>query len=216
MRKMKDNFKKIIWLLVFIMVFASFIVFADTLALFETNATGEAKMDIGKWIIKISNVDITSGNSQSIVIDSFTYAGNANVAANKIAPGTSAYFDLVVDASECDVSVKYDITFNFDQVTYADNIGFSVAEVGADSVVRTAENTYSGIIDLDTIEAGDVVTLRVSMVWDNIESYNTNDTELGIVRDSKLALPITVNAIQYLGETLTEYQEPTNSTSQGN
>ncbi len=196
------------------MVIASFIVFADTLALFETNATGEASMDIGKWIVKISNVDITNGYVQNIVIDNFIYEANSNVAAYKIAPGTSAYFDLVVDATECDVAVKYDITFNFDQVEYADNIGFSVEEVGGDSVVRTAANTYSGIIDLETIEDEEVVTLRVSMNWNNIESYNANDTVLGLERDSKLALPITINAIQYLGETLTPY-DPTNLSGNG-
>ena len=213
-RKMKDNFQKVIWLLVFIMVVASFIVFADTLALFETNATGEATMDIGKWIIKISNVDITTGYAQNIVIDNFIYESNTNVAAYKIAPGTSAYFDLVVDATDCDVAVKYDIRFNFDQVEYADNIGFSVAEVGGDSVVQTGASVYSGIIDLETIEDDEVVTLRVSMNWDNIEAYNDNDTVLGLERNSKLALPITINAIQYLGEELTPY-DPTNLSGNG-
>lgn len=208
---MKDNFKVIIWLIVFIMIVASFIVFAETLALFESNGTGDMHMDIGRWIIKISDINITNGNTQEIVIDNFNYSANQNVAANKIAPGSDAYFDLIVDASGCDVAVKYDITFNFDQVSYADNIGFSVSEIGGDSVVKTAANTYSGIIDLDTIEAGEVVTLRVSMIWNNIEDYNDNDTVLGLEKNSKLALPITINAIQYLGEELVPY-EPTNST----
>ena len=34
----------------------------------------------------------------------------------------SAYFDLVVDATDCDVAVRYDITFNFDSMNYSDNI----------------------------------------------------------------------------------------------
>ncbi len=208
---MKDNFKKLIWLAVFAMIVTSFIVFADTLALFENNGTGEANFDIGKWIIKISDVTITGEQVQDIVIDSFTYANNANVAPGRIAPGSSAYFDLIVDATDCDVAVKYDITFNFDEMEYASNINFSVSQTGGNSVVRTGVNTYSGVIDLNTIRAGDVVTLRINATWENDPLYDTNDTELGTVRDSKLALPVTVHAVQYLGENLTPYVD-TNQT----
>ena len=162
-------------------------------------------MDIGSWVIKISNVDITGNIAQEIVIDRFTYESSANVASGKIAPGTSAYFDLVVNATECDVAVKYDITFNFEDIDYTDNVSFSVEEVDGNGTVQTGENTYSGFIDLDTIDNGDVVKLRVTVTWDNIEDYNENDTVLGTTRDSRLALPLTVVATQYLGEELTPY-----------
>ena len=204
---MKDNFKKIIWLAVFIMVVASFIVLADTLALFETNGFGEANMDIGKWVIKISDVTITNNQSQEIVINNFVYEQLPGVASGKIAPGSSAYFDLVVDATECDVAVKYDITFNFDDVDYANNISFVVSQIGGDSVVRTGQNVYSGIIELDTINDEEVITLRINATWIDSIEYDANDTALGTVRGSVLALPITVNAVQYLGETLTPYDE---------
>ena len=212
---MKPNFKTIIWVIVFIMVVSSFLVFADTLALFESNGTGKAGMDIGAWVIKISNVDITSNNAQEIVIDRFIYENSLNVASGKIAPGTSAYFDLVIDATGCDVAVKYDITFNFDDIDYTDNVSFSVVERDGNSTIQTGENTYSGVIDLETIENEEVVTLRVTVRWDNIEAYNENDTVLGTTRDSRLALPLTVIATQYLGEEITPYTPPvvdTNST----
>ena len=208
---MKDNFRVIIWIIVFIMVVSSFIIFADTLALFESNGTGKANMDIGNWVIKISNVDITNGQSENIIIDRFIYETNQNVASGKIAPGSSAYFDLIVDATECDVSVKYDITFNFEEIDYASNVRFSVSELDGNSTVRTGENTYSGVIGLDTISDEEVVTLRITANWDNIEEYNDNDTVLGIERNNKIGLPVTVKAIQYLGEELVPY-EPTNST----
>jgi hypothetical protein len=213
---MRDNFKVIIWTVVFILVIASFVVFADTLALFETNGTGEANMDIGKWVIKISDVDITSPSVQEIVIDNFTYANNVNVAPGKIAPGSSAYFDLVVDATDCDVAVKYDITFNFEEAGYASNIGFSVSQVGDNTVVQTGPNTYSGVIDLETINDEEVVTLRVNVVWNNIEALNENDTALGKELNSKLAIPVTVIAVQYLGENLTPYNNGGESNQTGN
>jgi len=203
---MKFNFKVTIWLVVIIMVVASFIVFADTLALFESDGVGFANMDIGKWVIKISDVTISNTQTQTLVVDSFVYEENNNTAPNRIAPGTSAYFDLVVDATECDVAVKYDITFNYDEMDYANNIVFSVQEQGSNNTIRTGENTYSGVIDLNTINNEDVVTLRVTVTWNNVADYDENDTVLGLTRDGRIAIPITVSAIQYLGETITPYQ----------
>jgi hypothetical protein len=112
---------------------------------------------------------------------------------------------LIFDATECDVAVKYDITFNFEDTNYEDNVTFSVEEVGGDSTVRTDVNTYSGVIDLETIQAEEVVTLRITVEWDNVTEYDVNDTVLGTTKDSRLALPVTVKAVQYLGEELTPY-----------
>ena len=89
---------------------------------------------------------------------------------------------------------------------YADNITFGVQEYGTNNTIQTAVNTYSGVIDLDTINNEDVVTLRVTVTWSNLAAYDENDTVLGLTRTGRIAIPITVSAIQYLGETITPYQ----------
>ena len=147
---MRKRIKLILWLLVIIFAFITVFVFSDTLALFENNAFGLAEMPIGRWIIRLSNQLITSGISEDIVIDSFVYTQNARVSEGVIAPGGSAYFDLVFDATDCDVAVKYDITIKFDEMDYADNISFVVAN-SSSNVVRTGPSTYSGIISLQSI-----------------------------------------------------------------
>ena len=206
---MKKQVKIVLWALVFVFLCFTFMMFADTLALFESNASGEADMDIGKWVIKVSDVSITDGESQSIVVDSFVYEENEHVESGYIAPGTSAYFDLIFDATECDVAVKYDIAFNFESIDYSDNISISVSGAENNSnVIRTAENTYSGVIDLESIENNELVTLQVEITWDNLEAYDESDTALGIEHGNKLRVPITVNAVQYLGETIVPY-DPT-------
>ena len=207
---MKKQVKIVLWVLVFVFLCFTFMMFADTLALFESNASGEADMDIGKWVIKVSDVSITDGESQSIVVDSFVYEENEHVESGYIAPGTSAYFDLIFDATECDVAVKYDIAFNFESIDYSDNISISVSGAENNSnVIRTAENTYSGVIDLESIENNELVTLQVEITWDNLEAYDESDTALGIEHGNKLRVPITVNAVQYLGETIVPYDPTT-------
>ena len=51
--------KTLLWSLVFVFLVFSFMMFADTLALFEDNAQALSNFDVGRWIIKISDVSIT-------------------------------------------------------------------------------------------------------------------------------------------------------------
>lgn len=208
--------KILLYALAIVVAVITVITFSDTYALFETNASGVVNSQIGKWVIKISNQTITDGLNEEIEINNFVYSSSNTVASGVIAPGGSAYFDLVFDATLCDVAVKYDITFNFEEAGYASNIGFSVSQVGANTVVQTGPNTYSGVIDLETINDEEVVTLRVNVVWNNIEALNENDTALGKELNSKLAIPVTVIAVQYLGETLTPYNNGGGSNQTGN
>lgn len=203
---MKNNrFRIILWLIVLISLLITYTIFSKTLALFENNASGEVDNDIGKWVIKINNNVISNEETQDIVIDSFVYDASSTVESGYIAPGGSAYFDLVFDATECDVAVRYDITFNFSSMSYSDNISISVEELGSNDTVLTAEDTYSGVISLSSIESDTLVTIRVHVTWNDIASYDEDDTELGTQYGSKLTVPISVHAEQYLGETLVPY-----------
>ena len=205
---MKNRIRLILWICFIILAFSTFLIFGRTYALFENNATARAESDIGKWIIRLSNQLISDGLTEELVIDSFVYAPQQGVASGYIAPGGSAYFDLVFDATECDVAVKYDVSFNFDSIDYSENISIEVEELGDSQTITTAANTYSGVIDLDSINDEEVITLRVSITWEDLPAYDESDTELGTTEDSKLAVPITVRAVQYLGETIVPYVEP--------
>ena len=90
---------------------------------------------------------------------------------------------------------------------YADNITFEVVN-SDENVIRTGVNTYSGIIDLDSILDGETSTIRVNITWDDVAAHDEDDTNLGIVSGNTLNIPLNVNAIQYLGETLVPYVEP--------
>lgn len=205
---MKSRIKIILYLLVVIAFVFIFFTLAGSYALFESEVNGDTDLDISDWVIRLSNKLITTGSTQTIVVNNFTYESSENVKSGKIAPGSSGYFDLVLDATACDVAVKYDISFDFNEMDYADNIDFIVSEIGGSSVVKTGPSTYSGIVSLDSINANEVTTLRVDVLWDDLEIYNESDTELGTTAGSKLAIPLSVKAVQHLGEELVPYVEP--------
>ncbi len=206
---MNNNLKiKLSLYLLFIIFFGiTFTVFSNTLALFEDNANGTADMDIGAWVIKINNNSITNGSTEDITISNFVYDTNATVTNGTIAPGMGAYTELVFDASECDVAVRYDIEFKYYEMTYQNNVVFDVEQMGNNTVVRTGEFTYSGIIDLNSIATNGTSTIRVKINWldYNNETYNDSDTLLGTVANNRFRIPVEVHAIQYLGEQLVPY-----------
>ena len=201
MMKMKRiNVKLFLWLLVIIFLSITLIVFSDTLALFESNANGLVNSDTGRWIIKVNNETITEEDVETIVIDDFVYTASSHTAPGVIAPGGSAYFDLVIDATECDVAVKYTLTLNSTTTGYADNIEFSVDGMDEAGIVQTGEFDFTGVIELDDILEGNTKSIRVNVVWNNDEQFNEQDSAIGIVENNKLTFPIGFTAIQYLGE----------------
>ena len=201
---MRNKTHIILWLLVVILFFLTFIIFNNTLALFETNAQGVVNNDVGKWVIKVNNETITSTENEAININSFVYTSNPRVESGYIAPGGTAYFDLTVDATDCDVAVLYTIDLNLDEADYDDNISFRLDD-SAHTVTRTDEYKYSGIISLASINNNETRTVRIYVTWNDVAAYNESDTELGKVEDSLLTIPIKFHAKQYLGETLVEY-----------
>ena len=207
MMKTKINIRIILWLVVIIFLILSAVIFKNTYALFETNASGVVNNTIGRWVIKLNDNLISSGLTEDLDINNFIYESSSTVESGYIAPGTSAYFDLVFDATDCDVAVKYDINFRMDEIDYADNVSFEIEELNGGQSIRTAVSTYSGVITLSQIDNESLVTIRVSIVWDDDGDHDEEDTELGIVEDNAFTIPISVSAVQYLGETLVEYQE---------
>ena len=202
---MKNRIHIILWLIVVVFILLTYAVFYNTLALFETDSSGTINTDIGKWVIKVNNQTITDGQNESININNFVYEQNSHVEQGYIAPGTSAYFDLVIDASDCDVAVLYNLDLNFDETTYADNISFSVETLNGPQVVRTDEYVYSGIVSLNSIINGETTSFRIHITWDDDPTYDEDDTALGLVEGNHLVIPMKFNAKQYLGETLVEY-----------
>ena len=77
---------------------------------------------------------------------------------------------------------------------------------GVGNLVKTAENTYSGIMNLSEITNKTVsTTIKIFVLWENDEANNESDTLIGTSNGYSLRVPIKISVSQYLGETLVEY-----------
>ncbi len=199
---MRKN-KKVVWILFIVFISITFtLIIKNTYALLETIAVGDASMAPGKWSIKLNNVDISSGVVNNFVIDNIIYSENSNVASNRIAPGRSGYFDIELDPSGTEVAIRYDIFIDLESASYPSNIAFSIQDLTNGNAVLTDINTYTGVIDLEDIDSGDPITLRLNVIWSDIVSNNETDTELASTKGNSLQVPVTVVIQQYQGETI--------------
>lgn len=201
MKKINDKLKLWILFLVFLSITAYLI--SSSYALFETDASGDKEIDIGKWIIKLNDIDISTGTSNTFTVDSFTYTPNTHIKNGYIAPGRSGYFDIILDPAGTEVSVRYDVTLS-PATELEDNILYSVTTSNGD-IVMTGPNTYSGVFSISQIENEETLVLRINLDWTNDVDYNETDTELGLVWENSISVPVEVYVAQYLGETLVEY-----------
>lgn len=206
-----------IWILSsLIMLLMTFYQINNTYAKYSSEAQGLLEETIGKWIVKVNATNIaTETDVQDFVINDLTYATNDNIISGKIAPGQEGYFDIVIDASESSVALIYDVAIDISGLDI--NEAMKITKIvrvidGTESeegIVRTAENTYSGILGIEHIKEPKTHTMRFYLGWENDETGKNDltDTTIGKTKDMKISIPVQVKVSQYLGEDMVEYTE---------
>lgn len=191
--------KKCLWLLSIVSLLVLGSCIAKTYALFESNLDGTVNNPIGKWNIKLNDILVSSSEEKVITIDKFIYDNNDMVRDGYIAPGSSGYFDLILDTMGTEVAIKYNIAVDLDKIEN-ENITLDVKAMNGISVASADSGVYSGVLSLDDINNNAQIILRLMINWNNDIDYDSTDTELGIKLDSKLEVPIKITVEQYLGE----------------
>lgn len=186
------------------MLFFTIYLTMDTYALFESNKNYDVSSDIAKFVIKVNG---SEAKTEEFVVDSIAYYENEYVIENKIAPLVDGYFDIVIDAEEVEVSLRYDIEFDFSSLSIPGLVISSITELGGNTLVLTDKDTYSGVITLADMDSSTVNTVRVSISWQNDEANNEVDSSWGMVADKVISIPVNVKLTQYLGEELPVYVE---------
>ncbi len=208
--------KKVYILIGLIMLLFTTYEVINTYAKYVSTGYATASKQAGAWTIEVNSADVTSRNStHSFQINSLTYPSSQYVLANKMAPSSSGYFDIIIDATDCSVAVRFDVTIDLAALSVNSAIHFQSASRVVNGVedslgmTRTGANTYTGIVNLADIKADRTVTARFYLAWDEdgTGTNDANDSLIGVDRtvSMNLSLPVTVVVSQYSGETITPY-----------
>lgn len=198
---MINNYKKYLilsFLISLILTACAFSYF--TYAKYITSITGDAEVSVARWRVLVNNQDVSAGSSFSNTITP-VFTGNTNIAPNVIAPTAEGYFDIVLDVTDTDVSLSYEITTSENSDSAVDDLiisGYSIDGGPRQNITTTANNNESSNEnngetngengDGQTGETGgessgnsdtDSTSSNVFMITGNI-LYNSSDREVEI------------------------------------
>lgn len=199
---MKKNF---LYIMCIFSICITICVVSKTYSRYAEHAEGVVESHTGNWSIKLNNTDITKGNTYDFAIDNITILGNDNVLSGKIAPGLSGYFDINIDPSNTDVSVRYDITIDTELLKNSKIKIENIYETGGNTLIQTGESTYTGIILLSDIKQNKQNTIRIEVTWENNNEEYEDDLEYAKSVNNILEIPMSVSVKQYIGEEITPY-----------
>ena len=208
--------KKLLTILVLIMLIISLFQIANMYALYKAQLQGEYTSLLGIWAIKVNGVDISSGGENltfTMTEDNLTYLDSAHVKSQKIAPGTQACFELVIDPTSTDVSILYTLDMKFDDVTtaklklikvenYFQKDGETEKIVNEDVNTNTENHKHNAIIPIGKINEKYLNHVKLYFEWENVEENNATDSELGQTLGGKISVPLEINLKQYTGEVI--------------
>ncbi len=198
---------KIIYIVCAIMIFISIYEIKNTYGLFESKKEIDIDKSVAKWNIYINDNNLNT--TETFTIDNFTFQETDTVAKDKIAPGILGWFDILIDARDTKVSIIYEITFDF--TSLPSNITVEkIEEINGREIIKTGPNTYSNYITLDDINNNVKDTIRVYIKWNNDEENNENDTNIGIIKNNSIKIPVSITVSQYLNDTIEPYNEQEN------
>ena len=200
----------------------------STYSKYANRANAVIAENIGKWIIKINDTDITTtdenGNAGVFEISDFTWNWDdtPNVKPPKVAPGMHGYFNLKIDPTGTDVSIKYTITIDDAKIAestgittedgedISDRINLKITGITENGVALELPRDDDGNIIISKVkklekiqstnEADRIDDLQIEVTWENNEDNNDIDSQLGAIANNTIKLPIKVNVIQWTGE----------------
>ena len=168
------NHKKIYILLIGIIILLASVIIGNTVAKYVTSASSNADINIARWQVLVNNEDVTSAATLNNIITP-VFPGNNNIAQGVIAPSAEGYFDIVIDATNTDVSLRYEVTTSANEESIVQDLvlsGYSIDEGERQEIVEDENGNFKIQGDIRYNSQDKDITLRVYIKWND-------DTETG-------------------------------------
>lgn len=190
-------------LLIVVLILCSFILYYGskyTYTSYESSVDAEVNSKVAGINVSINGQNIVKKNLDSIKLDNITLT-STHTREGKISPGSTGTFAITLDPTGSEVAFRYDFEL-IDKSTDSNKLltfdGFS-SDNG--NLIKTASNTYTGIITLDDINNKKVINIT--------GSFTFNDDDIPAITEDNGNLDdffeIKFHAIQYNGEEIIPY-----------
>jgi len=183
------------FLIAFVSLFILISIIQETYAKYLTNASANTNMTIARWNIIVNNQDILNNSDFSNGIKP-VFLGSEHIANGILAPLSEGYFDIVVDATNVDVSFNQVITLSHGKDNTVSDLAITGYSVDNGSIISfDKETTFTNEILLSDQKR--IHTYRIYVKWldgENETMDNEKDTEA--TKSGKASIKVDVSFIQ--------------------
>ena len=148
----------------------------ESYAKYLTSANRNASMSIARWKILVNNLDIKNNNTAEATITP-VFDGTDNIASGIIAPTSTGYFDLVIDASQADVSFKYNIAISVNESSSVKDLVATGYEIDGGELIPLEKDNQTIEDTVMYTNENKIINIRVYILWDDGEDATMDNTE---------------------------------------
>ena len=146
--------------------------FQTSYAKYRKQVTGELNADIASWIITVNNEDITESRTLENEITP-VFDTNQYVKANTIAPGSTGYFDIIIETVNVDVDYNVEIVDSKEETDLQDLVLKQYELNDSGTRVNITNHTYSQDFTKNT----ERTKIRFYFVWDDDPTTETMNNQ---------------------------------------
>ncbi len=201
------NLKRIIYIvciILLIIVASNYI--GKTYSQYQKTSTSRGDTQIAKWSVTLKDGSQELEKKFNMTFVSETN-NNVNVAQDKIAPGNSVKATLILDLTNTEVAVDYNIivdTKELENQIGTSNISLTMLNENSETIEFGKDNYIPLVNSEKFTETNGVFTFNFYLSWDNDDSNNSSDTNVAL-NYNELTLPVNVKIKQHIEDS--NYEE---------
>ena len=189
--------------LVIVLILCSFVLYYGskyTYTSYESSVDAEVNSKVAGISVSINGQNIVKEKLDSVKLDNITLT-STHTREGKISPGSTGTFAITLDPTGSEVAFRYDFELIDKSTDNSKLLTFDGFTSDNGNLIKTASNTYTGIITLDDINNNKVINITGSFTFNNddIPAITEDNGNLDDFFEIKF------HAIQYNGEEIIPY-----------
>ena len=169
---MKKNDLKFITVFILVVLIGFLYLGVTTYSKYRKQVSANGTADVARWLIKVNNEDIKGKTTLTEQITP-VFDANANVKDEMIAPGSTGYFLITIDATNVDVDFNFEIKNLNDSTASLPDLKITSYQIDTGEQTPATGNTITGTIVKNTPST----TIKAYIVWDDDQATQTMDNQ---------------------------------------
>ena len=186
MEILKKNDIKFISIFIIIVLLAFLYLGVNTYSKYRKQVAAKGEATVARWLIKVNTEDIR-GKTQLTNNITPVWDANSYVKDDLIAPGSTGYFEITIDATQVDVDFNYEIENLNDSTAALPDLIITSYQINGGTETTTTGNKITGEIAKNT----NSTVIKAYIKWNDDPATQSMDNQADTTADISLRLKFT-------------------------